>query len=112
MTSPHTAWRNEREWFKRTIISCLCSFLALAVHFGTSFWVSSRSVACVVINGKLTESGLRELDELHRYQMIVISMGIFFIVSSFVFLVFLIRWLLAIRTRRRCLVEGGDLISK
>ena len=112
MTSPHTAWRNERKWFKRTIISCLCSFLALAVHFGTSFWVSSRSVACVVVNDRLTESGLRELDELHRYQMIVISMGIIFIVSSFVFLVFLIRWLLAIRARTSCSVEDGDMFSE
>ena len=109
--SPETARQNERKLFKMTLYSCFSTFLTLAAHFGTKFWVSNRCVACVIINGKLTESDLRELDQLQRDQLIVASMGILSIVSSSVFLVALIRWLLAIRARRSCLLGDGDMFS-
>lgn len=112
MTSLDTAWRNERKWFKRTIISCILVFLTLSGYIGAQYWIFSIISSSIRTSG-MVERALGELQGfLVRAQMMVIAVGILLILSCLVFLTSMIRWLLAIRARRRCLVEGGDLISK
>jgi len=112
MTSLDTAWRNERKWFKRTIISCILVFLALSGYIGAQYWIFS------IISSSIGTSGFveRDLEELQgflvRAQLMVIAVGIFLILSCLAFLTSMSRRLLAIRARRRCLGKGDDLIGR
>lgn len=106
------AWRNERKWFKRTIISCILVFLALSGYIGAQYWIFSIISSSIGTSG----AGERELEELQgflvRAQLMITAVGIFLILSCLAFLTSMIRWLLAIRARRRCLVESGDLTGR
>ena len=112
MTSLDTAWRNERKWFKRTIISCILVFLALSGYIGAQYWTFSI-ISSSMMTSEVAERELEELqDFLVRAQMMMIAVGILLILSCLAFLTSMIRWLLAIRARRRCLLGGGNLIGR
>lgn len=51
-------------------------------------------------------------DELESFLKIVVGTGIAVMISAMVFLTFLICWLSAIRTRRKCQVKAGDLFNR
>ena len=106
-----TAWRNERKWFKRTIISCIVVFLALVGCIGTHYWIFSNISSSISLS--VVEPTLEELQSLLvRAQISITAVRILLVLSCLVFLVSLFRWLLAIRARRRCLVESGDLTGR
>lgn len=103
-----STWRAERKGFRRMIIACILVSLGLSGYIGSQYWIFSIISTSIGMERDL--EGLQVF--LVRVQMMMIAVGILVVLSCLAFLTSMIRWLLSIRVRRRCLVEGEKLIRK
>jgi len=100
------AGRNERKWFITTVIACFVVFLAFSAFIGVKYWVLPDITREIIRNEEDTNGKIRELAD--RYDRISTSVEVPLILSSVVFLISMICWLLEIRDRRCHSVELAD----
>jgi hypothetical protein len=97
------SWKAERRWFRCTVgfTAGMCG--GLAGSAGVAIWFNQRMKASLARTGEMSLEGFGDLLALSTV------LNLLFLVFGIGFLVSLIKWLLAIRKRRRAQAATGFL---
>jgi hypothetical protein len=96
-------WKAERLWFRWTVgfTAGLCVWLAGSV--GAAIWFKER------MNASLARTGDMSLEDFGPFLILSTVLNLLFLAFALGFLFALIKWLLAIRNRRRVQAALGFL---
>lgn len=102
------AWKQERKWFSRTLISSLVSILCFIAMVGTLAWSKKEALRVASSMGgspsTYTEQQAQDfLAAMGATMTVVYVTVVLFFVSGLILLTFLVRWLVAVRTRRKAM---------
>lgn len=95
------SWLSERRWFRRTVGFSAGMCLWLAASGGLAIWYHQK------IKATIARTGEARLDEFGLFLNWISVLNLLFFVSGIGFLVSLIKWLLAIRKRRKMQMSVG-----
>ena len=95
------SWLSERRWFRWTVGFSAGMGLWLAGSGGLAIWFHQK------MKETIARTGEARLDEFGLFLNLSSVLNLLFFVSGIGFLVSLIKWLLAIRTRRKMQVSVG-----
>jgi hypothetical protein len=95
------SWFSERRWFRWTVGFSVGMCLWLIGSAGVVIWFNRRMKAT------LARTGEASLDDFGLLINLSTGLNLLFFVSGIGFLVSLIKWLLAIRTRRKMQMSVG-----